>query len=256
MCIGALLREGTAGASRYGYSMLRRIVEHIRKHWPEVRVKVRGDCGFGNPKMYALCDKYGLEYIFGLSTNNVLSENVQGLWNEVEDAYKESGEEKKLFKAFSYKAGSWDRERTVICKMEHTGIGMNRRFIVISDCVRELSGEEAGDIYNNFVQRGSVEVNIGDWKNALNADRMSCCKFVANWFRLILHTIAYNIMVLVKRMCKDKVTEIYNGSLNTMRLYLVKIGTMVRRLKTKIKVHLSSSFPYIEIFFKVLKLAT
>lgn len=58
MCIGALLREGTAGASRYGYSMLRRIVERIRKHWPDVQIKVRGDCGFGNPKMYALCDKY------------------------------------------------------------------------------------------------------------------------------------------------------------------------------------------------------
>lgn len=67
-----------------------------------------------------------------MSTNNVLAENVQGLWDEVESAHKESGEEKRLFKAFSYKAGSWDRERTVICKMEHTGIGMNRRFIVIS----------------------------------------------------------------------------------------------------------------------------
>jgi len=99
-----------------------------------------------------------------------------------------------------------------------------------------------------------MEVHIGEWKNLLNSDRMSCCSFKANWFRLLLHTTAYNIMYLVKKLCKNKVQEIAGSSLSKIRLYLIKIGAVIRKLKTKIKVHLSSSFPHIDLFWKVYRL--
>ena len=136
----------------------------------------------------------------------------------------------------------------------HTVIGMNVRYIVISDGSRVLTEEESESVYKEYIKRGAVEVNIGEWKNALNSDRMSCSRFTANWFRLLLHTVAYNIMMFIKIYCKDKVEEIAESSLHRIRIYLIKIGAIVQKLKTKIKVHLSSSFPYLDIYSRVARL--
>jgi len=65
---------------------------------------------------------------------------------------------------------------------------------------------------------------------------------------------AYNRAYLVKKMCKNKIQEIAGSSLNKIRLYLIKIGAFIRKLKTKIKVHLSSSFPHLDLFWKVCRL--
>jgi len=254
ICIGALLRKGTAGANTYAYSMILRIVDRIRMHWPEVKIKVRGDCGFGNPRIFNICEKKDLEYVLGIGANDVLYKEVEGLSSQVEEDFRRTGEKQRRFTSFSYKARSWERERTVVAKVERNDIGFNKRFIVLSGPLKEISEEEAKAIYDEYVQRGAMEVHIGEWKNALNADRMSCCSFKANWFRLLLHTAAYNIMYLVKKMCENKVQEIAESSLSKMRLYLIKIGAIIRRLKTRIKVHLSSSFPHIDLFWKVCRL--
>lgn len=254
VCIGALLREGTASASKYTHSMLTRIIKRIRSYWPDVEIKIRGDCGFGNPKMYKICEKKGLSYVLGIASNNVLQEEVEELIRRVKKDYKDKTETQKRFKSFRYRAGSWDRDRSIIAKVERTKLGINTRYIVISGPARKLPEEEAKQIYGDYVQRGVMEVSIDDWKNALNSDRMSCSKFKANWFRLILHTIAYNLMVLAKKKCKHKIPEIAQASLHTIRLFLVKIGAIIRRLKTRVKIHLSSSFPHLDVFWRVKKL--
>lgn len=253
-CIGAMLRKGTVSASKYAPSMLRRIIERIREYWPGVKIKLRGDCGFGNPKMYRFCELNGIEYIFGIATNEVLKREVKDLYCEVEKDYEETQEKVTRYKSFYYQAGSWEKQRLVVAKVEHTGIGMNMRYIVISDASEFLTEKEAKRAYKEYIRRGAMEVDIGEWKNALNSDRMSCPKFTANWFRLLLHTVAYNLMVLVKRLSKGKIQEIAGGSLQTMRIYLIKIGAMVRKLKTRIKIHLSSSFPHLNIFERVAEL--
>ena len=44
----------------------------LRAVWPNVRIRVRGDGGFGNPTMYAVCERVEITYTFGLSTNAVI----------------------------------------------------------------------------------------------------------------------------------------------------------------------------------------
>jgi hypothetical protein len=41
----------------------------VREAWPNVRIHVRGDGGFGNPTMYEVCERLEITYTFGLSTD-------------------------------------------------------------------------------------------------------------------------------------------------------------------------------------------
>ncbi len=63
--------------------------------------------------------------------------------------------------------------------------GETTRFVVTSrrDGPRKL--------YDWYVRRGKSEGWIKDFKRALKADRLSCHRFFANQFRLLLHAAAY-----------------------------------------------------------------
>jgi hypothetical protein len=44
--------------------------------------------------------------------------------------------------------------------------------------------------YHAYCERGQCENFIKDFKNALQADRLSCATFAANFFRLLAHAAA------------------------------------------------------------------
>src|SRR5262245_41422238 len=66
------LRHGTATASLGADDDLEYLVTRVRSAWPNVRIRVRGDGGFGNPTMYEACERLEITYTFGLPTNAVL----------------------------------------------------------------------------------------------------------------------------------------------------------------------------------------
>ena len=51
-----------------------RIVLPLRAEQLDMAVHLRGDCGFGLPKMYQVCEDHQLIYTFGLATNSRLKE--------------------------------------------------------------------------------------------------------------------------------------------------------------------------------------
>jgi hypothetical protein len=55
---------------------LRRLVRRIRLHWPNTRITIRGDSHYGRREAMDWCEKHGVHYIFGLSTNAVLAAQV------------------------------------------------------------------------------------------------------------------------------------------------------------------------------------
>ena len=68
------------------------LVTRLRAVWPDVRIHLRGDGGFGVPTMYEVCERLEISYTFGLSTNAVLqraSEELLAeavrLWDETHD---------------------------------------------------------------------------------------------------------------------------------------------------------------------------
>lgn len=142
----------------------------------------------------------------------------------------------RLMGECSYKAGSWKRERRVLYKAEVMDEGTNTRFVVTN-----RGGEAPRALYERYVERGETENRIKDLKVYLKADRLSCSRFVANQFRLLMHAAAYWLMDTLR----SKLTSagVKRMQLDTLRLRVVKIGGRVRQLLTKVRMHLASGHP-------------
>lgn len=123
-------------------------------------------------------------------------------------------------------------------KAEVTQKGTNTRFVVTS----RRRGEAPKELYDWYVGRGETEGLIKDFKRALKADRLSCKRFWANQFRLLLHTAAY--YWLLDALCGKLIAAgTRRMQLDTLRLRLVKIGGRVRQMLTVVRMHLASSHP-------------
>src|SRR6516164_8872303 len=101
------LRHGTAAASLGADDDLEYLVTRLRAVWPNVRIRVRGDGGFGNPTMYEVCERLEITYTFGLSTNAVLQRASAELLAEVVRRWDETRQPQRRFAGFWYRAGSW-----------------------------------------------------------------------------------------------------------------------------------------------------
>ena len=134
-----------------------------------------------------------------------------------------------------YQAGSWPHDRRVVFKAEILPKGPNTRFVVTTRADPPLA------LYDWYVDRGEPENWIKDWKNALQADRLSDHRFWANHFRVLLHTAAYWLLDTLRRWLAT--TEAARWQFDTLRLRLLKIGGRVRELGTRVKLHLATSHP-------------
>jgi hypothetical protein len=142
----------------------------------------------------------------------------------------------RLISEGTYEAESWERERRVIYKAEAMEQGTNTRFVVSS------RSDEARDLYEWYIRRAESENWIKDSKLHLKADRLSCHRFIANQFRLLLHAMAYWLLDALRRKLVGAGTE-KRMQLDTLRIVLIKIGGRVRELPTRVKLHLASSHP-------------
>ena len=234
--ITAVLRAGNTHASRSAVAILKRIVGRVREAWPEVHIEVRADAGFAVPELYDYCEKEGIGYTIGLISNPRLEEIAQDLLERAEQKSEErAGEKVRLVSSGSYQADSWEHARRVIYKAEVLQKGTNTRFVVSS------RSEESERLYDWYVRRGESENRIKDFKVTLKSDRLSCHRFLANQFRLLLHAAAYWLLDTLRR--KLVAAGIERMQLDTLRLSLIKIGGRVRQLLTKVRLHLASGHP-------------
>ena len=130
-------------------------------------------------------------------------------------------------------------------KVEFSSRGSNIRFVITN-----LTEPDPAVIYKQiYCGRGQMENYIKDHKLHLKSDRTSCNSFTANQFRLFLHSAAYTILHALRDNIL-KGTEFASAQFDTIRLKLIKIGARVQEMKTKIKLHLPSSFPYRSVLIR------
>ena len=122
------LRHGTATAALGADDDLAYLVQRLRAVWPTVRIRARGDCGFGVPRMHDLCDALDVIYTFGQSANAVLQRGTEDLLAEAVRRRDQTHEPQRLFDGFRYRAATWSTPRWTIVKAEATAQGTNRRF--------------------------------------------------------------------------------------------------------------------------------
>jgi hypothetical protein len=235
--ITAVLRAGNTHASRGALAVLRRIVRRLREAWgKEVQIEIRADAGFAVPEIYDYCEKEGIGYTIGLISNPRLEALAEGLLSRAKrESEEQEGEKVRLVSSGSYRALSWEHSRRVVYKAEVLQKGTNTRFVVTS------RSDQPEELYDWYVRRGEAEGWMKDFKLALKADRLSCHRFFANQFRLLLHAAAYWLLDALRR--KLVKAGVRRTQLDTLRLMLVKIGGRVRQLLTKVRLHLASGHP-------------
>jgi hypothetical protein len=249
--LAAWLRPGTVHASLGAADILDGIVTRLRAVWPNVRIQVRSDNGLAVPGLYDYCEAHGLPYAFGYATNPVLQRATAQALADLElyhHFYRHREPVVQRFESLGdYQAESWPHPRRIVAKVEVTPQGSQRRFVVTN------LTEPAAVVYRDFyVQRGKVpEQPIGEMKNGLQADRLSACGFCANAFRLLVHTLAYAIVVLF-REAVAAVPEVATATVSTLRQRLWKIGAVVVTGVRRIWLHLSETWPYRELWGRVL----
>lgn len=186
------LRHGTALASLGADDDLRYIVTRLREVWPDLEIIVRGDSAFGVPTMLNVCEELHLTYTFGYSMNAVLKRRTDDALTRLEQQFQATKQPQREFDCWLYNARDWPAQRCVIVKIEVTAAGTNRR-AVLTNRPGGLILPEAS--YDEYADRGESENRHKELKRELHGDRLSDHRFMANYFRLLMHALAYNLLV-------------------------------------------------------------
>ena len=238
----AWLRPGTVHASLGAEDDLMRVVNALRKERADIAIHVRGDAGFGLPKMYEICEENNLTYTFGFSTNPRLRKLTEGLMEQAVERYQQSKQKQRLFDGFDYQCDSWKNPRRVVAKAECHEQGTNLRFVVTNR--PGVNGpDDAQREYDDYVQRGESEHRMDEMKNGLHMDRLSCHRFMANFFRLLLHTAAMNLLNAA-RDDKSLPDLLRVGQPCTWRTHVIKVAAIIVQSTRRILVKLSAHWPW------------
>lgn len=233
--LATVLRAGKAHAGSGAVSVLKRIVAKLGEAWPEVCIIVRGDSGFAKPEIYDWCEAEGLHYLIGLATNNRLRKLAQKHLQTARVEHLLHGEKVRNLHDTRYAAGGWRRERRVLIKAEVTQQGDNPRFVVTS-----LQGDPLL-LYDLYARRGEQEDRIKELKRDLAMDRTSCHRFLANQFRLLLHSAAFVLLSFIRRCLAG--TELAGAQVCTLQRKLLKLGVLVKESCRKVWLRFPSSCP-------------
>jgi hypothetical protein len=269
------LRHGTATASLGADDDLEYLVTRIRVVWPNVRIRVRGDCGFGVPRMHELCERLDVIFTFGQSANAVLQRQTEALMTEAVRRWDETHEPQRLFMGFWYQAQTWAVPRWVIAKCEAHAQGTNRRFVTTNRPGGARYWEAA---YDEYALRGESENRNKEFKCDMAMDRLSDHRFLANYFRLYLHAAALNLLVRLRREVADSPASPTNevpaealpeperkryqntrrrrdplgeGQPATWRLMVIKVAASIVVSCRRIVIRLSGSWPHRALFERV-----
>lgn len=238
----AYLRPSNIDVARHAWAILRLLTQRLRQAWPAVKLIVRADSGFCRWRMLRWCDRAGVDYVVGLARNSRLETLGRPLLTQAAAAYEIEGTKQRLFGWLDYGAYSWDKERRVIAKAEYSAKGKNPRFVVTS-----LAGD-AQAIYDEvYCARGEMENRIKEQQLGLFSDRTSCHSWWANQFRVLLSASAYVLLEAIRRVGLAG-TELARAQVATIRLKLLKIGTVIVRNTRRIRLFFSSAYPLQELF--------
>ena len=138
----------------------------------------RADAGFANPEVYEYLEAERIKYAIRLPANRVLQERIGYLLQR--PVGRPSNDLRRSYANFTYQAGSWNKPRRVVAKVEwHPGELCPRVGFIVTNMSRPAENVVA--FYN---KRGTCEQWIKEGKGAIKWTRLSCRSFAANAVRL------------------------------------------------------------------------
>lgn len=254
--ITAVIREGKTPTAAEILRLLRRIVKRIRSRFPNTVLVFRADSHHTKPEVMSWLSANGVQWISGLSPNKRLNAEFADVCERAVRHYREREQEGnrtpvRLFASGYYRAGSWDRQERVVCRVIAGAMGMDVRYVV-------TSFEKAGAkfLYDQvYSDRGNAELFIKEHKLGLGSDRSPCQSARANQLRLLLHSAAYAILHRFReRVLKG--SKLATACFDQIRIKLLKVAGRVHRMKTRVRFHLPESFAYKHLFAAVAAIGT
>jgi len=244
--LAAKLRRSNIDAAAGAVDEVARVVTQIRRHWPKVRILLRGDSGFAREDLMGWCEANRVDFLFGLQRNERLVGEL-----EPELAAARAQAEAKRCPARRYKdfmwttRDSWSCRRRVIGKAEwmpgRAEDGANPRFVVTSLARHEI---KARRLYERlYCARGEMENRIKECQLDLFADRTSARSMRANQLRLWFASMAYVLLCALRRIGLAH-TRFAKATCGTIRLKLLKIAALVRISVRRIRFAMPTAFPY------------
>jgi hypothetical protein len=277
--LAAVLRPGDDGEVKLALPVLKRLVARLRKAWPSVKITIRADGAFTDADLYRWMDENKVFFVLGMKHNNVLLTHSHRARQAALKKFKRKFGELKFtgtdgksdkfaelkdircttdpverrtkhkqfvsrvvrtFGDFNYKAGSWDRERRIICRCDCDDEGLNVRYVVTN--IRNYSAKQ---IYEDiYCKRALIELGIKNMKET-RCDRLSCSQFKSNMFRLILHALAYTLVHQARSNLPSSMRKI---SFSMFCRSFVNIATQIKESKTSVLVRFSATYSDAHLF--------
>jgi hypothetical protein len=205
------LRPGNVHSADRWRDVLVPVVDRYKAR--AIRLYFRGDAAFASPEIYDYLEAEGVLYAIRLPANRVLQGYIAHLLKR--PVGRPPKEVRRYHAIFSYRAGTWDKPRRVVAKVEwHPGELYPRVGFIVTNLSRPA--ERVVAFYN---QRGTAEQYIKEGKNAIRWTRLSCRKFDHNLVRLQLHALAYNLGNFMRTLALPEAVE--QWSLTTLRDKLI-----------------------------------
>lgn len=265
-----VLLYGTAHAATATLEDVRRVVTRLRAAFPDVRIHVRADSGFGSPKIHQACDALDVQFTVGVGMNPVLKRYSDETLAAAVSAWELTGEPQRRFAAFEYQAGTWPTPQWVVVKCEANSQGTNRRAVATNRPGARVSPQGA---YDEYADRGESENRNKELKCELKADRLSDHRYMANLFRLMMHTLGCNLLARLRRLVAEPPAQLpspddvppearqprekrreFNrrrqadplgeGHACTWRTQLIKVGARIVVTSRRVRVLISTAWPY------------
>ena len=237
-------QDAAAGA----VAELERIVAQIREAWPEVKILLRADAGFCRDELLSWCEANQVGYVVGLARNERLRSLIEEALEEAARRQQQTGLPARVFSEFGYQTRqSWSRARRVVGKAEQLAGKENPRYVVTSLDAERWPPQR---LYEQlYCGRGEAENRIKE-QLSLFADRMSSETLRANQLRLYLSSLAYVLLVALRRLGL-KGTRWARAQTETIRRGLLKIGAQVKVSVRRVYLSLAGGYPDEEAFAAV-----
>jgi len=242
-CEGAALRPGNVHSADRWREVLDPIVERYAR--TGMRLLYRADAAFAKPEIYDYLEERVIGYAIRLPANEVLQDHVRHLLKR--PVGRPPKKPVVRHHDFSYQAGSWERPRRAVAKVEwHRGELFPRLGFIVTNLA--LPAEGVVHFYNG---RGRAEQWIKEGKYALKWTRLSCHRFVANQVRLSLFILAHNLGNFLRRLALPEAVK--DWSLRSLQVKLVKIGGRLVRHARRLVFQLAEVAVPREVFQEVLE---
>lgn len=232
------LRAGNSHPGKGVAGILRWLFWRLRRAWPDVKIILRADAGFALPEIVRVCERGHVGYAIGFPRNPVLERKIADLLERARLQAIETQQKTRLFDDVYYAAASWTHPRRLVMKAEWLPQGANPRFVLTN------LDWPPQQVYDHFyVQRGcDSEHRIKELKLGLKADRLSCHRFMANQFRLLLTQAAYILMLAIRQAAAG--TQLAQAQIERLRLLLIKTAARVRVSARRVLVELAAYCPF------------